>query len=281
MADYYIFEGPELEKLIENSLKKLGIKEEKAEIEILQEGQEGFLGMGKKNFKIKVIPLVPVKAKSGESKESVDDVVSGAQEKLEKADLKIDKTKQGIFLLTESGNKGSLEEVQKLIEENSIANVDYDSVKNFLEGDKDKVKIAEYDPDIYKDSEVFVEISSDKLEAYITITEPMGGNPLDFEEVVDIVSEEGVVFGIKENKINEILLDKKYGKKELVAEAKPAEPGEDARIEYKFQTKKELKPQLLENGKVDFKSLDLITNVVKGEVLGELVKETEGVPGSN
>ncbi|MGM0607874.1 MAG: FapA family protein, partial [Candidatus Muiribacteriota bacterium] len=33
--------------------------------------------------------------------------------------------------------------------------------------------------------------------------------------------------------------------------------------------------------KVDFKSLDLITNVVKGEVLGELVKETEGVPGSN
>jgi uncharacterized protein (DUF342 family) len=143
------------------------------------------------------------------------------------------------------------------------------------------MKIAEFDADIYRNSEIFVELAPDRQEAFVTVTEPQGGNSATFDEVIEKLSENGVVFGLMEKEINEIIFDKKYNEKKVVAQAKKPLQGENAKLHYKVSLSKDVKPQMMEDGRVDFKSLNIITNVVKGEVLAELIPETAGTPGTN
>ena len=281
MSDFYIFEGPDLDDLIHKSLVKLGINENDVEMEIIEEGSDGFLGFGKKNFKIKIIPLVSVSRKK-EKTENIDDVLENIEKKnSDKVLLSISKGKEGIYLIAHSEKKGELDDIQKIIEENNIVNVDYDAVKHFLESPDPRVKIAEYDPDIYIDSELTLEISDDEMKAYITSTEPQGGNPPTFESIMAALAQEGIVFGIIESAANEIVKDFKYNEKILIAKGIEPKKGKDGRLEYKINLAKNIKPQLLDDGSVDFKNLNIITNVVKGEVLAEYKSPEKGEDGKD
>jgi predicted RNA-binding protein Jag len=116
MSDFYIFEGPDLDDLIHKSLVKLGLDENDVEMEIIEEGSDGFLGFGKKNFKIKIIPLVSVSRKK-EKTENIDDVLENIEKKnSDKVLLNISKGKEGIYLIAHSEKKGELDDVQKIIE---------------------------------------------------------------------------------------------------------------------------------------------------------------------
>ncbi len=283
MSDFFLFEGPDLDQLIEKALKKLHLDEKDVEIEILEEGEEGFFGLGKKNFKIKVIPLVEVKLdKESNKKEKLDNILNDSEKKdSDKANLIIEKTKEGIFISVLGENKGSLEDVQNIIEENHISNVDYEGVKRFLETDDTRTKIAEFDPDLYKDSEVIIELSKDDMEAFLTVTEPDGGNETKKEIIMEKLKEKGIVYGIDEKSFDDVLIDKKFNEKILVAKGLEAEAGADGHIQYKFEQDTENKGKMLENGRMDYKSISNIVNVVKGEVLAELIPPTEGEPGQN
>ncbi|MCK9224288.1 MAG: FapA family protein, partial [Candidatus Muirbacterium halophilum] len=281
MSDFYIYEGPDLDELIEKSLLKLGLNENDVEMEILKEGSEGFLGFGKKNYKIKIIPLVSVTSKK-EKTENIEDVLENIEKKnTDKVVLSIDKSKDGIFLVSHSEKKGELDDVQKVIEENGIVNVDYEAVKEFLESDKPQVKIAEYDPDIYVDSEITIEISDDNMQAFITATEPQGGSAPTVKGILELIAKENIVFGIIEHAPNEIVKDLKYNEKILIAKGIEPQKGKNGRLEFKINLAKNIKPQLLEDGSVDFKHLDIITNVVKGEVLAEYKMPEKGKNGKD
>jgi spoIIIJ-associated protein len=49
-----LFYGKTVEEAIENALKELNINKEQALIEVLEEPQKGFLGIGTKEAKVKV-----------------------------------------------------------------------------------------------------------------------------------------------------------------------------------------------------------------------------------
>ena len=53
----------------------------------------------------------------------------------------------------------------------------------------------------------------------------------------------------------------------------------DARIEYHINFNHEVKPSILEDGTVDYKNLNMIQNVTKGQILADLIPATEGIPG--
>jgi uncharacterized protein len=95
-----------------------------------------------------------------------------------------------------------------------------------------------------------------------------------YVEILRVLNDNGVIYGIKHEEIVSNLCN---NKPLTVAEGLWPVNGKDSVITmYKL---KEVKPQLSENGKVDFYELNLINRVEEGEWLGERINPTKGVPG--
>ncbi|KJF26022.1 hypothetical protein TZ02_15610 [Clostridium aceticum] len=131
------------------------------------------------------------------------------------------------------------------------------------------------------DGSVVIDISKDKLQAYVAIIKADGGKEISFEEAKEALKEKGVVYGINETKLHTMIDHGVYDEKILIAEGKKPKAGENGRVKYHVDIHKQHKPQILEDGTVDFKKLDIIANVVQGQLLVEIIPPTDGVQGIN
>jgi len=103
---------------------------------------------------------------------------------------------------------------------------------------------------------------------------------MDVDDVIEALKRSGVVTGIKEQRIAEYLDRMDYSQPLLAAEGTPPRHGKDAYIDYKVRIDKSgIQLEEDEKGRVDFKDLDLLENVVVGQVLAVKVPAEEGVPG--
>lgn len=89
----------------------------------------------------------------------------------------------------------------------------------------------------------------------------------------------GVVFGIKEDTIKDFIAHRKYFTDIILAEGKEPIQGQDAEIEYFFNTDLKARPTLKEDGSVDFFNLNIINHVSDGELLARLHREVQGKYG--
>ena len=87
----------------------------------------------------------------------------------------------------------------------------------------------------------------------------------------------GVLHGIREEALLRAV-EAPFGTKVVVAEGDPAVPGQDARIEIKVEGARKA-PRERENGSVDYRDLQMVRNVVKGQVLAEKIPAVPGKPG--
>lgn len=126
-----------------------------------------------------------------------------------------------------------------------------------------------------------VTIDRDKMKAQLLVLPPgEGGQPATFEQAQKAVADAGVVFGIKEDKIREALLEANWGFETLIAEGEPVIHGDEAKITYHFQLPHQQGgPKVDEKGNVDYFDLGLINNVKAGQLLAERVPPTEGTAG--
>ncbi len=125
-----------------------------------------------------------------------------------------------------------------------------------------------------------VRVNDSEMEAYLKIDPPGPGERLPtFDEVLSFLAEEGIVFGILEDSIKSALEEGKVGEFFLVAQGIEPEPGVDGYIDYKFNKDRELKPVVLEDGRVDYKNIESVENVVKGQLLAVKVPCKPGRDG--
>ncbi len=130
------------------------------------------------------------------------------------------------------------------------------------------------------DGKVIVEMSPDRMEAFIVVSQAIGeGKVVSFEEAMMALKEQWITKGIDYSVIEEAIRNPRNDLKRLCARGEPPVHGEDACVEYFFKTEIKTCPCLLENGKVDFKNLDLIENVEGGDVLAVKMEATPGIPG--
>lgn len=168
------------------------------------------------------------------------------------------------------------------IQQAGIASFDQPKIEEIVkEAAGEATKIASYVPRPDHDSSVKVDITPDEMKAYIKVTPPKpGGRHLEAVDVVTALKAHGVVLGFKEDDINAALLDDKYMQEILAAEGQPAKHGQDARIDYKVNVKKDtINFEEDAKGRVDFKELNLVENVVVGQVLAEKIPLTIGQSG--
>ena len=159
------------------------------------------------------------------------------------------------------------------------ANLISDAVKR---SDGIPVKIADAQEEAKIDSTVEAIVSEDKMMAFVILTPPAaGGSPPTLESIVQALYSKGVVFGMNEVKIRELAAYPVYNQQILVAEGIPPENGKNGEVRYLVDIKKDRKPIVMEDGTVNYKDMNLIENITKGQKLAELIPPVKGKPGKN
>ncbi|WP_129596985.1 DUF342 domain-containing protein [Anaerophilus nitritogenes] len=149
-------------------------------------------------------------------------------------------------------------------------------------------QLEEYDIDIKDesineeepiDAKVNIRISKDEMYAYLSIDSPKGGKMITKEDVDHILKEQKIVYGIDHSMINRMIEENIFVIEKVIAKGREVIDGIDGKLEYLFDVNTKFQPKMDEDGKVDFKELNLIQCVQKGIILAKRTLPTEGVDG--
>lgn len=124
-----------------------------------------------------------------------------------------------------------------------------------------------------------VKISEDGMEVYATIIPGIERKMPRFEEIMEVLHDEGVVFGIMEDEIERMIKEEVIFKPVMVARGiHPTEPV-DAKVEYKFPKDGIMELSTFDKNRVDPVARRKIYICRKGEILVEKKPAIDGKPG--
>ena len=128
------------------------------------------------------------------------------------------------------------------------------------------------------ESLVQVYISPDELTAYLTLREPLPGETFTLEQLKKVLQDKGITYGVDEVVLQRMLDQKEFQKEIMIASGKATVDGIDGWYEYNFRQNLSKKPQVREDGTVDYWSMDLIETVLSGQVIAIY---HPAIPGEN
>jgi uncharacterized protein (DUF342 family) len=108
-----------------------------------------------------------------------------------------------------------------------------------------------------------------------------GGRPITPQGVMAELAKKGITTGIDDLDIKDMVEGKVYDTPICIARAIPPKRGENGRISFRFEKQRVPKPKYDEFGIADFRELDLIVPIKKGEVIADITPPTPGEPGLN
>ena len=146
----------------------------------------------------------------------------------------------------------------------------------------EEIESGEITDDFVLDSCVIV--SKDKMQATInfSVVKDVMKETLErfkVQDVIKLLKHHDVRQGIMREKIFSMLEEKRYDEDVVVAEGKAAVDGRDGSFEYHFRKELNRKPRVLEDGSVDYKSMDLFESVKKDALIAEYRPATTGTFG--
>ncbi|NLV16959.1 MAG: DUF342 domain-containing protein [Syntrophomonadaceae bacterium] len=133
-----------------------------------------------------------------------------------------------------------------------------------------------------QDGYVKVFVSDDAMEAYATVYGPKEqGQAVTLQVLLQALKDAKVSGGIQQKGLNEAIRNENWGKPVLVARGTLPKDGIDGRLEYETHSSDDEKgrPAEGEDGKVDFRNLNLVRNVAKGDLLVVRIPPVEGREG--
>ncbi len=190
----------------------------------------------------------------------------------------------GVYLRI-SLNDGELtkeEEINILnfIRRKKIMNIDSEAVFCAMYSySGNRVRIADPQEEVILDQELEVRVTNGGMTAIAKLLPDDGGKKLTIEKAISILNNNGIVSGIDRVAIEKMLNQEEYFRDIPVAYGRYPQNGEDAKLHYHIDLNRKAKPEILEDGSVDYRNLDLIQNVKKGQLLVSLTPPTEGIPG--
>lgn len=130
------------------------------------------------------------------------------------------------------------------------------------------------------DAEADIIVSEDEQSAYLGIQPPKyGGKDLTYAQLVAALEKKRVMFGVKNDVVQELANKPQYNTMVLVAQGVLPVQGSDARLEYHFSQSREIRPRERADGTVDYRDLGLIVAVTEGQKLVTLTPAVKGTPG--
>jgi len=280
--------GTTLELAVSDAATMLGIPMYRVEYEVLERGFSGFWGMGKKNWHIQAYERI---AKAKRKQREIE-----AEEFMEEKGPVIEDRDGRAFVFLQSGGdvllkvtspqgkgKSTTEAyVMQLLEERRATNINVGLVtKTVGKAEGVYVKVGGFDHHSYNDSVATVKVVDGEMQAFIIVSPPgEGGCDIPFDTYVTTLKINRVVHGIKEDFLRDFADQPIYQEEiEVAVGSKPVD-GKSAYIKYEFETD-QTKARLREgtDGKIDFKELNIIQNVVEKQLLATKIPPQMGVPG--
>ena len=262
------------------------------EYEVLQRGKTKYYFF-KEPYHLRVFYANP--ENNLDDLKALDDKLTGGLGKLNSKDLKefitpkdidgffrIKYYRQGLYLSCHKpvgeGKPVRVEDVMKKISIRGIPLPPEEKVRQAVEICKgDYVRVADSKLKPFAEATCKLDISQEKMKAFAILTAPKpGGRDFEVKDIVFELKKEDIVFGIKEDEIKKMLDNELYNEPILVAVGENPMKGADARIVYHVRIERELRLKEDASGKIDFKNLDLIENVVVGQLLAEKIPAEKG-----
>ncbi|GAB6089839.1 FapA family protein [Spirochaeta dissipatitropha] len=280
--------GATLQEALEQASIELQVPVSEVEYELIDKGSAGVLGFGKKP----VTMLAYAAQKQSLSMDSFDgdmgfdlgfDDVSSTNRP---GEALVKFTPQGIMLkIKPPVGEGDLVTVRKAMDIISARTADKVNIgtveKAVKRAENEFIKIADYAYNPANDAALSVEFAESEMKAYLTLFPPGPGGADPMRRVLEqFLKSSDVVHGIKTEVIERLDENPLYKEPILVAEGTPPQNGRNASIQYTFQTDtSQLHLKEDEKGKVDFKELNIIQNVVEGQALAKLIPPEPGKDG--
>jgi uncharacterized protein (DUF342 family) len=283
-------EGPSLEAAVAEAAVLLDIPVRRLEYEITERGSAGFLGAGRKNWKICAYERV-----NKEKKEKDGGVESGdldtefeQESSGRNGEVFVQFTDKGAMLKVTppegDGKRVSYAQAMMLLNDRAVKEIDEAAVKTAVQKARGEyIQVGVFNHNRKSDSAAHLEIVENSMKALLTVMAPgPGGCDLTFDYYMSLLTQNRVYYGIKEDFLKNFADRPVYREAVVVAEGLKPNNGRDAYIQYNFETdQNKVKIKEEANGRVDFKNLNVIQNVVKGQPLAKKVPAEKGVPGKN
>ena len=132
-------------------------------------------------------------------------------------------------------------------------------------------------PIVVNEENFTVTISSDKYSATIKMHERDDSS--NFKGVIKFLRDRNVVYGIKEDVIKKLVAGDYVDRDVVVAEGRRPQKGKDGWYEFFFKTQFSRQPKELEDGSIDYQSIEWFETVTKGQKLAQYHDAEDGTEG--
>lgn len=280
-----------IDEALADASVQLDTKVSELEFEVVEKGSNGFLGIGKRPWKLRIYQNPDAVAKR--RKFASDDLFADSSFESEN----LIASKDGLFYVHRFGSSIKLKvslpvgdgkpvDIKEILDKVKRSDTEkYNEaliaklVKSGTDGKYEVV--GSYKNVAAADATVSVEVSKDEMHAFITVEAPaMSGADITADVIIRNLKAEGVLLGIDEQKISDFVDSPVYSTPYEVATGVEPENGHDSYISYNFETDlNKLKARESASGNMDFKELNKIQNVVVGQTLATKVAATRGKGG--
>lgn len=134
------------------------------------------------------------------------------------------------------------------------------------------------DPYQKKEFSIFIEENGNKAYAHIPW---VPGNVVTKEDIYYDLERRGIIFGIKQDAIDDLIDRKRMNERILIAEGIPAKKGEDGWFEWFVRLDLPRIPAPLPDGGVDYVNIEAFEMVDEGERIALYHRAQEGITGTN
>ncbi|MFP4152454.1 MAG: FapA family protein [Alkalispirochaeta sp.] len=279
--------GATLDDALREASVELGVGIKKIEYEVLEKGSSGVFGVGKRPWLIIAYPAqIQPDLVEGEDAIDLDFGFDTTEPESRDGEAIVRLTPEGVMLKVtppENGGEPVAErEAIQAISRRTSEKIDTSMVtKAVKRADAVWVKVADFDYNPANDAYISCEIIDGEMKATVTLSQPgPGGSDPTAEAIRTSLESAGVIHGILEDTLREIEDHPRYREAIVAAEGTKPAHGEDARMIFNFKAdNKKVQLQQTKEGRVDFKELNKIENVVEGQVLARKVPPKPGEPG--
>jgi uncharacterized protein (DUF342 family) len=280
-------QGPTLEDAVSQAATLLNLSVRRLEYEITERGFPGIMGTGKKDWKIKAYQRFVQKEISSQDASLEGDGASIAPV-IEDKDgyVFVQMRHAGVFvkvsLPTGRGRKVTNAQARVALSDRGVTEYDQKLVSDIIKDSAGEyVRIGDFQHDFANDASMTVEITDQEMKALLLVTPPgPGGCDISLETYQTFLKDNKVYHGINPDFLKDFADRPIYDEKVVIAEGTQPVNGRDAYIQYNFETdqsKKTIKEGV--NGRVDFKDLNIIQNVVEAQPLAKKIPPEQGTAG--
>ncbi len=281
-----------IDEALADAAVQLDTKVVNLQYEILEKGSDGFLGLAKRPWKLKIYqdPTTVKKVIKLASEGLFDDEEEGFEEKVQNRDglFYVRHFKSDIMLKIVlplgDGSDIQLRDVLDEVRRQDTVSYDEDLIKKYVkQGTDDQyLNVGVYKHIPAGDVVIGVDITKDELKGSVIVSPPsMSGSEASEEMIKRALLSQGVIEPcFDEKKIKEFVDNPVYNIPFEVASAVMPIDGHDAYMSYNFETDpKKLKAKVSETGNINYKELNQIQNVIAGQPLAQKIQAERGKGG--